>query len=368
MIDDKFDFGFAVDWMRKDLGLCLDEARTNGATLPVAALVDQFYADLQATWRRSLGHVVADPPAAARTHLVSAGDGCCGVRPRAHRSTAGSAAHRQAAVAQRHPGRGRRVRHADRRARRARTIQRPVAGPDLGRRDPEAQDHRPLPSRPARGFLRRARGGHWHRRCRPAVPAPMDIASAHRSTGATPKTSLSRVQFFDVLQMCIDKLPGNLARIFMMREWLGVETAEICKEIGITSTNCFVMLFRRAHATARMPGTAVVRTGEDQMRRRLDPNPLQPCAPAAVGTHGHAVDIQPAVAPVAAPAVLRCLHQGRTSAESHARSHATSGVLIGLTALSLPAGIQPSFAKGHFARHPALAEGHRLPAAASARA
>jgi 3-hydroxyisobutyrate dehydrogenase-like beta-hydroxyacid dehydrogenase len=48
MIDDKFDFGFAVDWMRKDLGLCLDEARRNGAALPVAALVDQFYADLQA--------------------------------------------------------------------------------------------------------------------------------------------------------------------------------------------------------------------------------------------------------------------------------------------------------------------------------
>lgn len=48
MIDDKFDFGFAVDWMRKDLGLCLDEARRNGATLPVAALVDQFYAEVQA--------------------------------------------------------------------------------------------------------------------------------------------------------------------------------------------------------------------------------------------------------------------------------------------------------------------------------
>ncbi len=47
MIDDKFDFGFAVDWMRKDLGLCLDEARRNGAPLPVAALVDQFYADVQ---------------------------------------------------------------------------------------------------------------------------------------------------------------------------------------------------------------------------------------------------------------------------------------------------------------------------------
>ena len=48
MVDDRFDFGFAVDWMRKDLGLCLDEARRNGARLPVAALVDQFYADLQA--------------------------------------------------------------------------------------------------------------------------------------------------------------------------------------------------------------------------------------------------------------------------------------------------------------------------------
>jgi 3-hydroxyisobutyrate dehydrogenase-like beta-hydroxyacid dehydrogenase len=47
MVDDKFDFGFAVDLMRKDLGLVLDEARRNGATLPVTALVDQFYADVQ---------------------------------------------------------------------------------------------------------------------------------------------------------------------------------------------------------------------------------------------------------------------------------------------------------------------------------
>ncbi len=48
MIDDKFDFGFAVDWMRKDLGIALEEARHNGARLPVTALVDQFYADIQA--------------------------------------------------------------------------------------------------------------------------------------------------------------------------------------------------------------------------------------------------------------------------------------------------------------------------------
>ncbi|HSV79651.1 MAG TPA: NAD(P)-dependent oxidoreductase [Ramlibacter sp.] len=47
MIADQFDFGFAVDWMRKDLGLVLDEARRNGAELPVTALVDQFYGDVQ---------------------------------------------------------------------------------------------------------------------------------------------------------------------------------------------------------------------------------------------------------------------------------------------------------------------------------
>jgi len=47
MAKDEFDFGFAVDWMRKDLGLALDEARSNGATIPVAAIVDQFYADVQ---------------------------------------------------------------------------------------------------------------------------------------------------------------------------------------------------------------------------------------------------------------------------------------------------------------------------------
>lgn len=47
MARDEFDFGFAVDWMRKDLGLALEEARTNGAAIPVAALVDQFYAEVQ---------------------------------------------------------------------------------------------------------------------------------------------------------------------------------------------------------------------------------------------------------------------------------------------------------------------------------
>jgi 3-hydroxyisobutyrate dehydrogenase/2-hydroxy-3-oxopropionate reductase len=48
MIAGQFEFGFAVDWMRKDLGLVLEEAKRNGARVPVTALVDQFYADIQA--------------------------------------------------------------------------------------------------------------------------------------------------------------------------------------------------------------------------------------------------------------------------------------------------------------------------------
>jgi 3-hydroxyisobutyrate dehydrogenase len=47
MLDDHFEHGFAVDWMRKDLGICLDEAKNNGARLPVTALVDQFYGEVQ---------------------------------------------------------------------------------------------------------------------------------------------------------------------------------------------------------------------------------------------------------------------------------------------------------------------------------
>ena len=47
MARDEFDFGFAINWMRKDLGLAMDEARTNGATLPMTALVDQFYAEVE---------------------------------------------------------------------------------------------------------------------------------------------------------------------------------------------------------------------------------------------------------------------------------------------------------------------------------
>ena len=47
MLNDEFDFGFAVDWMRKDLSIALNEARKNGAQLPVTALIDQFYAEVQ---------------------------------------------------------------------------------------------------------------------------------------------------------------------------------------------------------------------------------------------------------------------------------------------------------------------------------
>jgi RNA polymerase sigma-70 factor (ECF subfamily) len=59
-----------------------------------------------------------------------------------------------------------------------------------------------------------------------------------------PDTQLQRKQFFEILELCVEKLPPKVARIFMMREWLGLETEEICKELGITSTNAWVMLYR----------------------------------------------------------------------------------------------------------------------------
>ena len=59
-----------------------------------------------------------------------------------------------------------------------------------------------------------------------------------------PEAAATRNQFLEILQLCLDKLPASLARIFMLREWLELDTDEICKELSITSTNCFVMLYR----------------------------------------------------------------------------------------------------------------------------
>ena len=59
-----------------------------------------------------------------------------------------------------------------------------------------------------------------------------------------PDASLEQAQFFEVLESCLAGLPAKTARAFMMREHLGLETDEICKELGITPTNCWVMLHR----------------------------------------------------------------------------------------------------------------------------
>ena len=59
-----------------------------------------------------------------------------------------------------------------------------------------------------------------------------------------PDTSLDQKQFFAALEMCLKRLPEKTAQTFMMREHLGLETDEICKELGITSTHCWVLLYR----------------------------------------------------------------------------------------------------------------------------
>ena len=80
MSEGRFDFGFAVDWMRKDLAICLDEARRNGASLPVTALVDEFYAEVQAMGGRrwDTSSLIALLEARQRLKRVSSARGSAG--------------------------------------------------------------------------------------------------------------------------------------------------------------------------------------------------------------------------------------------------------------------------------------------------
>lgn len=71
--------------------------------------------------------------------------------------------------------------------------------------------------------------GHWRE-------APQDWSQ--------PESSLQQVEFFRVLEACVDKLPGQQGRLFMMREWLELDTEEICKALSISPTNLWVMLHR----------------------------------------------------------------------------------------------------------------------------
>jgi RNA polymerase sigma-70 factor (ECF subfamily) len=66
----------------------------------------------------------------------------------------------------------------------------------------------------------------------------------HPAAWSDPDAALTQKQFFDVLEDCLGRLPKKTARVFLMREHLGAETAEICKELDITSTHCWVLLHR----------------------------------------------------------------------------------------------------------------------------
>ena len=71
--------------------------------------------------------------------------------------------------------------------------------------------------------------GHWI-----GMPAAWD----------DPGASLEQKQFFAVLEQCLARLPARTAQVFMMREHLGFETGDICKELGVTPTHCWVLLYR----------------------------------------------------------------------------------------------------------------------------
>jgi RNA polymerase sigma-70 factor (ECF subfamily) len=74
-------------------------------------------------------------------------------------------------------------------------------------------------------------GEHWRRDARPA-------------TWSDPDAALTQKQFWAVFDACVNHLPEKVARVYMMREFLDLDTAEICKELGITTNNCWVILHR----------------------------------------------------------------------------------------------------------------------------
>ena len=90
--------------------------------------------------------------------------------------------------------------------------------------------------------------GHWHE-------FPADWGA--------PDRSLESKQFWTVFEMCVQVMPARTARVFVMREVLELSTEEICKELGITATNCWVMLHRARFEPAGLPRDEVV---YDQMR------------------------------------------------------------------------------------------------------
>ena len=78
-------------------------------------------------------------------------------------------------------------------------------------------------------YFNRADRDHWH--------------SFPQSWG-NPERSLEDKRFWEVFDLCSKQLPAQIARVFYMREFMGLETDEICKELSITATNCWVMLYR----------------------------------------------------------------------------------------------------------------------------
>ena len=91
--------------------------------------------------------------------------------------------------------------------------------------------------------------------CRDNIESDMDDAgdlASIASVAADPEAQLSQRQFFDVLQLCIARLPANAARAFVLREMMELETAEICQEMNISANNLWVLIYRARVALRQM--------------------------------------------------------------------------------------------------------------------
>jgi RNA polymerase sigma-70 factor (ECF subfamily) len=107
---------------------------------------------------------------------------------------------------------------------------------------PDGEDEREF----ADEFFDQARADHWH---------------TFPPTWQDPERSFEQVRFWEVFERCNVQLPPQTARVFAMREIMGMETGEICKELGITSTNCWVILYRARMSLRECLETAWFGTG-----------------------------------------------------------------------------------------------------------
>jgi DNA-directed RNA polymerase specialized sigma24 family protein len=162
------------------------------------------------------------------------------------RSTATTSIGTLCSSARREPRRRRRTGNSAGRGGESRALLRPLFAADLAHRHPQAQDHRRIPQTGARTDGRYPGGSESDEEFADLHFNKQDTDHWHSfpTSWGNPERSLEDKRFWEAFDQCSQQMPGQVARVFYMRELMGLETEQICQELSITPTNCWVMLYR----------------------------------------------------------------------------------------------------------------------------